>query len=631
MLLVAAVGAWRIVAVSRIQDRGVFVKYPALADALLAGEDISDRIGDVSQAYLAVIVVARGPLGLSHHQIVSIQVGGVALLAALLSGVCFVRWGSAAAIAAAAVTLGNRGALVNATELEPETLLVLLTGGGVAAAVLGADLRWRALSGVLIGAAAATRPTVLLPAVVFFAGLIWSDRRGRLPWVLGAGAAAIGLVATVLTARLLVAQLPGATTPMNPGTVFFEGWNADATGYQGEAPAVVKDVEHRLGVPDGLHPAYRRVTALALDREDPGASNVYWWQRSVAFISRHPQATLRLAARKAANVIHAHEAWDLATLERRSRLTRGWLLLPFSMLLAGATLGSIWGRRDPIALPLTLWLIGSLAVPVLFYVTSRQRNLTLPALVFLTALAVEEVHRRWRISPRTVGGAAAALVGGLALAVPGPAQIEDRHAWDLEFAREAALAEADVARRRGDEKAANRADIRAVLALARDHTTAEAGLKAAWQAEASSAPSAPRRFDLAVVAVDRGWHRRAEALLASLADEGYHPSRGARVTSSVAYQRARCAVIRKDLAAARRHLEVARAERPGSPRILALDALVAERSGDDARAAFSRTALRDLHDPATVDLADADALDTFGAPEPAHRLRAAVWVRLMPG
>jgi hypothetical protein len=133
VLLAAALLTWaRIALIDNLRDQGWFVKYYELADRILAGDIPRDRIGDVSPGYLWLTVALRA-LSLGVRAIRDLQIAGLTL-AALLCALAAKRLGGwVAAIAAAALVLGNRAALVVASELEPETLILVLTAAALLA------------------------------------------------------------------------------------------------------------------------------------------------------------------------------------------------------------------------------------------------------------------------------------------------------------------------------------------------------------------------------------------------------------------------------------------------------------------------------------------------------------------
>ena len=122
-----------------------------------------------------------------------------------------------------------------------------------------------------------------------------------------------------------------------------------------------------------------------------------------------------------------------------------------------------------------------------------------------------------------------------------------------------------------------------------------------------------------------GQWQEADVLLRRLAEAGYRPWRGARLTSSLAYHRARCKLATGDRAAARRLIRRALDEAPGDVRPLALAVAMGELVDNWAGGEQMRRQMQRLHDPVTVDLAMAEAWYDVGRPGEGrwHALRAA--------
>ncbi len=608
----------RIHVVDTLSDQGYFAKYTELARRTLEGDLPIDRLGDVSTGYLWAVAFLSGPLALDPLAIRTLQIVLVTVAALLVGAAAWSRWSATAGLAAAGVLLLSRGALLNATEIEPETMILLLTSGALALLIARSGSGATASAAVLFGVTAVFRPSTILPtALVAVATILAATPRNRLRT---AAVFVIGACAPLLIARLATYALIGFWPPsMNPGTVFFEGWNPAATGYLGEAPAIVKDVEHGLELPDGLHVAYRTVAARATGT-DPSAAgaNRYWAARAFAFIQLQPASAVGLFARKGVFFLHSHDAWDLATLQRKSAALRRWGWLPFGFAVALAGLGAVWGRRIPGVASLTLFTAGSWAVMVLFYVTSRQRNVVLPAVALLVGLTAHEILRRWRAgSRRSVAIAVGAcVVIALVLTRTGPAQREDDHTWNLRFAAEQALGEAARADAAGRLSDRDSALARAATCLDREAMLAAPATLVRQQAlaEVESGPSTQRRFDLGLVLAEIEQWNDAVTVFEGLRADGYRPRRGARITSSVSFHLARCQLALGNRERALSNLHEALEEAPGEARTLALHALLTETTTPD-QAASSLHRLQMMHDRFTVSLALADAWMDLGRPD----------------
>ena len=62
-----------------------------------------------------------------------------------------------------------------------------------------------------------------------------------------------GVVLPVSVVLLVNRAMTGSMLLMDPGTVFYEGMNASASGYAGVAPRIVKDIEQTIPGDDTMH------------------------------------------------------------------------------------------------------------------------------------------------------------------------------------------------------------------------------------------------------------------------------------------------------------------------------------------------------------------------------------------
>ncbi len=587
-----------------LPDRGYFVKYTTAADAVLAGSPPVQRLGDLSPGYLWFVTAVRATLGPSPTALRTVQLLALGLTAWLCALLALRLAGRLAAWTAAAAFLLLRAPLVNASEAEPETLLALALAVALALLLPARPRAWEGVAGGLaLGVAATTRPTALAVAMALWAWLALARSRRQ------ALLAALATLLPFATAVLVNARLTGTAAIMNPGTVFYEGMNPFATGYLGEAPRIVKELEGTLAAPDALHEAYRQVAGAASGR--PAAardSNRYWTARALAFASAYPGAAIRLILRKAYLSLHSHEAWDLLTMERKDRLLARGVFLPFGALLALAGLGVLHRRREAPVVALAVAAALPLALMSLFYVSSRQRCAALPPLAVLAGLGTGALALQWRAGQRrqVVIATGGVLVVALLLRLDGHLQREDRHGWT------ATLRAADA--RREAARTSDPALQAHLLALADSWTpwrrpvAGASDLRAVVQEALATETLPARRFDLALAAARIGDWPQAAQILASLDRLGYRPVRGAVAVSSVAYYRARAALRIGRPEEVRALVDRALHEAPGDPWVLALAASLAD---PKEREALS-TRLSELHDPITAAVALARAAADVG-------------------
>lgn len=412
MLLLAAIVAlalitWlRIHLISSLTDQGYFEKYLTFADRILAGQLPRDRLADLSPGYLWFVVAMRG-LGAGFAAIRTLQIVFLSI-AAFLCGVAARRFGTIAMIAAPLLLLGSRAALVCATEAEPETLILLLGSAALAALSMS-----RASAGFLFGLASICRPVMMLVA----GAVAIVEKSWRL--ILCA------VVPVVIMLAINVA-LTGEAVLMDPGTVFYEGMNPSATGYEGVQPRIVNDIERTSTEPDYLHVAYRLVASRSVGRPLTRAeSNRFWTGKAMAFVRAYPMAALRLTLHKMLFAIHSYDAYDLSTMARKDFLLALYPFVPFGLLvaLAGAALMLARERRRDL-MPFAAFALAGFVVLIAFYVTARQRNAILPAMVILAAVGISEIVTRRHVVAAIVVATVAVL-----LSINGPQQIEDANGW----------------------------------------------------------------------------------------------------------------------------------------------------------------------------------------------------------
>jgi hypothetical protein len=513
-LIVLALITWgRIRLINALPDQGYFAKYSIVADQILSGHTPRDRLLDFSPLYLWFVVGMRA-IGAGFMAIRTLQIILVSVAAVLVAWAAR-RWGTIAVVTAPVLLLGSRGALVCATDLEPETLILVLNSAALAC--LGSAVsrsrgieaspprdretsKLRYLTGLLLGLSATCRPLALLTAI----GLAILYRSWRLI------AAALAPVVIMLIVNV---SLTGELTLMDPGTVFYEGMNPNATGYEGVQPRIVNDLERQSSDPDYLHVAYREVVARSLGHKvTRSESNRYWTAKALAFVRAYPLAALRLTARKLYFAIHSYDAYDLATMARKHFALAGRFFIPFGVPVALAMMALLMRVRG--MAPLVVFAGTTGITLVVFYVTARQRNAVLPAMVILAAAGLADIVAR-----RHLAAAAVAAVVAVLLSINGPFQREDAAGW----------------------------------------------------------VGARNAFDQAIALEQAGRWAEADALLRQLEAEGYRPIRENRAVSSIAYYRARAGShLGQPRVAVLRLLDRAEREAAGNEHVLAMRAILGD-------------------------------------------------------
>jgi len=596
VVAIALVTFLRLHTVHSLRDQGYFSKYLTFSEQAARGTIDRTRIPDLSPGYLWLLALLHGELGMERDTLRDLQIVAVSVAALAAAACAEAVAGPVAAIAAGLFVLASRAALLNATEFEPETCILLLQS----LALLALFRSRPALAGALFGLSAVFRPSAIPAAVAIVLWLAWKRRRP----VRFAIACAIP-IAAILLVNL---RLTGTAVIMDPGTVFYEGMNPLATGYSGVQPRIVNDLE-QLGGEDALHVTFRLVASRATrGGASTEAANQFWAARAWAFAREHPGAAFELLGRKALAAISSYDPWDLISIVRKERELTSLLWIPFAFTLAAAFAALLVRERERLGrererlTPAAIVVLFGIAAMIGTYVTARQRNAIVPATAVLAGCGVAALaQRRDRRAAVAVGAIA---IAGALLTLETNGASEDRHIWEASDRAAAAKVRANASRE-PDEAAW----WRALAYLSGDESVQPPPrelLRAAAHRLLTEGPADAVSFDVAVALARGGQWREAELIFTTLRERGYVPERRNRVPSSLHYHLARCALRQeKD---PRPLLAIARQEAPGDPDVLAL--------------AGGRAELALLHDPFTADLALAQASLDTGRPEEAARLIA---------
>lgn len=625
-MLAAALAAVVIVTFARVElvasldDQGYFGKYLILADQWRSGDVPVERFSDVSLGYLwTVTVLRRGldPIGIRTLQII------LTSFAAIFCGIAAWRLsGMAAAILATSIVLSSRAIFVNASDIEPETMILCAVAAFVAFFPLRDFHRWQTFtSGFFAGAATLFRPTFILP---FALVMVWIAlfapaegrirRRASLLLLIGAFIPLFAGFAIRLTNA-------GVGVSMNPGTVLYEGMNPFATGYGGIQPRIVNDLEETIRQPDSLHISYRIVASRALgEPATPEMTNRYWIEKAVNFATDHPGRAAGLFVSKIVYSLHGHESWDLVTMVRKDRELEWLPWISFGLVIPLAVVG-LASLPAKTGFPFALLAIGQIIVMAIFYVSARQRNGVWVVATILAGCGLARiarwVHRR-RLVHLSV--AAVVLVVSSSLLIPRwHPQREDQYSWTAAIASSRLNRLASAAHEAGDLAGAEQ-----LLAL--DHlwlddrdgdlTASSSIIRALALKQLRDVRSPQRSFDLSLALIDSGDLEPADRILEVLSAENYDPRRGNFLPRSISWQRARIALLRDTPESAIGLLRSSVREAPGTPEpIAALRLLEGEETGS-----LSNELERWL-DPFTADLAIMQALALIGRHEEAGRIR----------
>ena len=253
----------------------------------------------------------------------------------------------------------------------------------------GGALIWLAAGG-LIGMTALANPASLLLAPCYAAGLLLRRRQ----W-LEVTALAAGAILAVAPATLHNLAQGGGFVPISSqgGITFYQGNSPKSRGlymavegFSG-SPLMQMQEEKAMAEKEAGHPL--------------NASEVssFWFRKGLRVISAQPGAALSLLEMKLLRWFSSIEySTEYSQSIERGQVATLWIpILPFGFLAVGGVAGIILGYRAyPNLMPVYLYLAGSLAPPMIFYVSSRYRLPAAPALAILAATALERLVARIR-------------------------------------------------------------------------------------------------------------------------------------------------------------------------------------------------------------------------------------------
>ncbi len=318
-------------------------------------------------------------------------------------------YGSAAALAAAALAAGYAAPVFQETKVLPAALTVflavLLAERLQAADASPAWPAWLA-PGAVLGLGAVANPSFLLTGFLAAVWIIAGRGPGRPRLArLGAFAAGAALVVAPVTVRNLAVSGEFVLVSANGGVTFWQGNNPLAVGVYATPPGLTGDIDRQ-------REASRRQAEAGTGRRlgDAGVSS-YYRRLALSFIRAEPGRWLALEGRKILLALAGEEQ----PLEYGQRLdanpARRLFPVSFALILGLAAAGLAFRRREERGAgeaPLLIVAAGQFAVLLIFYVAGRYRLPASMALLPAAGSGAALLARRLRRGLR--GAAAPALL-----------------------------------------------------------------------------------------------------------------------------------------------------------------------------------------------------------------------------
>lgn len=387
ILLFVTIFLWQIIFNLYIFRQPVFYKYPINAQKFLDDSMSENRFLDFSPLYLFLnIFLCKAGLEAEKYLVFFQLI--IANLGLVLFFLIMIRYVSnkAAVLSVVLVALYPSYNFYSSC-LEPEIFIFIFTMAGLYFSLVNGK---GALSGLFFSLSFLTRPSGL--PFILLAGLIQKKQRVMYyVFVL----ASIGVM---LTISLYMVGEPTLTF-MSPGSVFFEGNNPHTKGIAPFYPKALKIAEINTPeiVSDYAHVIYRRVAVeeqgIALSLRE---QQMYWFKKAVNYILDYPLRCGVRFIKKAWYIFLNKEIHDIMSLVQVQRKLGIFTLFSFGLFTSIGFIGVISNLRK---IPLIIYLGNAwfMLIIVIFYFTSRQRMSFLTFFIFISALGLEAIIKKWQL------------------------------------------------------------------------------------------------------------------------------------------------------------------------------------------------------------------------------------------
>jgi 4-amino-4-deoxy-L-arabinose transferase-like glycosyltransferase len=385
--------AARLVFLVFIGEPLLFIKYPYFAEKLALGEDIGERLVDLSPLYLYLLTFLKKAFAIDWTAVRFLQsfIGALNCLLVYAVGRRLFRKDAAFLAASMYAVYGNL--IILESTLEPEVFVVsftLLTVYFLSLSCYGDGSigPWRlpVVSGLFAGLCVITKPNFLL----FFplAGLwllLRADRglglkKRAIPAFVFVGSAL--LVILPITIRNYVKLNDVVLVTADAGKVFFHGNGEGATALEGTGLPDEGFAEEGFGEPDYAHALFRRTAErLTGGKLSPSQSSAFWARKALGHIVEDPFSYLVLEAKKLFYFFNDYEMHLIASAYNEYKASLAFPFLRFGVISCLGLLGMVLCAKDFKKYFLAYSVVLVYVVSgMLFFVTARYRMPVVPYL-----------------------------------------------------------------------------------------------------------------------------------------------------------------------------------------------------------------------------------------------------------
>ena len=385
-----------------VDDPILFTKYPYFAEKMAAGEDIGDRLVDLSPFYLYFLVLFKKILNVDWHglKIVQSLLGTVNCLLVLAVGTR--AFGRRVGVVAALLFALYGNMMVLESTLEP-TVFVLFFNLVTVFLLLDPTVRsaserrlWMIFlgAGFFAGISAITKPNFLLffpiaALYLLFFGGIHRPFLKRVGYVVIFSLAGCAVIATVSVRNYMAIQ-DFVLITADAGKVFFHGSGKGATALEGTGLVDEGFSQEGAEEPDYAHVLYRKKAEARTGKElKPSESSKFWLKRTLNGIAEDPVSYVKLEIKKLLYFFNDYEMHYIASAYQEYKRLLAVPLVRYGMISCLAIIGMGLCVVRPGRAFLIFGIVAVyLAACMLFLVQSRYRTPAVPYLCMFAGYTV---------------------------------------------------------------------------------------------------------------------------------------------------------------------------------------------------------------------------------------------------
>jgi tetratricopeptide (TPR) repeat protein len=420
--------AIRVVFLAGGADPVMFGKYPYFAEKLVNGQDLGERVLDMSPGYLYFSAFFFRIAGNDWGLLRGLQSAAGAMVGVLILLSGSRRFNPGAGLMAALLYAGCGTIVIHEATLEPVILILLFNLLTIMALdTVGGDRvdpdrpdRWAIVGcGLLAGVSLVIKADFLL---FLPAGLLWlaGPLQGRRPLNIFRPVlfvtAALAVVSPV-TIRNYIKFNDFVLLTADAGKVFYHGNGKGATALNWTGLADEGFREEGAPEPDYAHVLFRRSAEAMTGRPlKPSQASRFWINQAMRDMLAEPAVAAKRLWEKLCFFFNDYELTYIATTYKELQFTRARPFVRFGWIAAFSLVGMILAADRFRRLWLIYAMVGVGLVSCLLFITqSRYRAPVLPYLCLFAGYALDRIGR-W-LMQKQIKPAALALTGVVVLAM----------------------------------------------------------------------------------------------------------------------------------------------------------------------------------------------------------------------